>query len=127
MVIVAVQQKETKIKALQLTEREFSDLENLARVDGKTKRLSSNEEKLMLVASYAVTSLYVLGKERLLVLEKEGHVHSSTISGGSLDSARFCIDQYMGGERMFTRDDYEQLGRSCRSVKTLLEKGILRY
>ncbi|MEK6950516.1 MAG: hypothetical protein AABX13_02225 [Nanoarchaeota archaeon] len=73
--------------------------------------------------AYSVALLYSKGVELLQKLEKEGVVHPSTIERGSLITAMSSISDYFVARRnAFTRDEYEQLQRTCYSAKLLLDK-----
>ncbi len=74
-------------------------------------------------AAYACAVLYSLEREQLLSLEKEGMVHSSTLSGGSLPKAMRVVNDYLTGNKSaFDWDEYEQLIRTCDSASHFLSR-----
>lgn len=125
-------QERLKIRELEQARKTFSELEGIATSetsashDKKGSKQDVNRSFLydhfFLIASYAVGKLELLGRNKLLELENEGSIHTATITGSSLLSARNSIERYVCGVREFSRDDYEQLGRACYSVRNLLEK-----
>jgi hypothetical protein len=80
---------------------------------------------LFLLASYALGVLDTFDETQLLFFETIKKVHRSTISGSSLLVARSSIRNYIKGERTFTSDEYEQLGRTCSSAINLLREKYL--
>ena len=81
----------------------------------------ADEGRYFLIASIATSTLYAIGKEKLLDLEKQGIVHNSTISGSSLGLAAKTINDYLDGRLELRRDNAEQLYRTCQSAKKVCE------
>ncbi len=84
------------------------------------------------IASVSVSLLQSIGEQKIEEMEKDYknpnplNVHPSTIRGSSLDSAYRAVREYfLDGKRVFPEDDYEQLGRTCHSVKNLYKSGRL--
>ena len=104
--------------------KKFSILEDAASNSGGEVQVTEDMTDAFTAAHFAHTILLYLGKDKLLELEREGVINNSTISGSSLSSALTCARDYMTGKTdKFSKDNYEQLGRSCRSVKRLYELG----
>lgn len=111
-------QLQTRIQKLGKAKTAFSKLERDCSTSD-TAHVPGGYESHFLMVSYAVSVLETLGRERLLELEQKNVVHSSTISGGSLPVAKSCVENYIDGVREFTRDNYEQLYRTCGSASNL--------
>ncbi len=81
-----------------------------------------------LTAGYANALLYSLGRDRLLQFERQGVIHNSTLSGGSLMASMSAVNAYLlRGQRLFERDKYEQLSRSCHSARDFLKHNCTDY
>jgi hypothetical protein len=84
--------------------------------------------KHFLMAQYAVAKLDSLDKKELSELESACIIDSSIIKGGSLNTARNTINEYVSGYRLFLRDEWQQLYRVCYSVQgILIQKSELLY
>lgn len=119
---------------LNYAEKAFADAKNQADSSSESK-IPHELHNHMLTAAYAVGYLSGIGEEQLRAFERveeippgSDHfislVHSSTISGSSLMAANGAITAYNCGVREFTKDQYEQLSRSCASARTLLEHNV---
>jgi hypothetical protein len=116
-------ERHTRMKNLERAAEAFSNLNRLGSHDGT--RVPNRYQGNFLMASYAVSVLNSLDKGKLLRLEDRGIIHNSTLSGSSLLMAKDCIERYVSGDGIFTQDNYEQLSRTCVSVKNLIEKKII--
>ncbi len=113
------------LSSFEKAQNRFYDLERVASDLGTAFITDEEGERLFSTASLAAAVLHRLGRKRLIELEKMNIVHGSTITGGSLSSAMISIEQYFLYEkRMFDRDEYEQLGRTCQSAKKIYEASI---
>ena len=112
------------IKELEEAKKAFSDLEKKCSKQDYTATIPEGYTNYILIAAYATSRLVEIDEDKLLNLEKDKVIHNSTISGGSLFTARECINNYMCGQRKFVKDQYEQLTRSCSSVIKIIELGI---
>ncbi len=104
----------------------FFELERQAshNKDNQTK-LPDIVRKHVITAGLAYSLVGSLGYERLRELDRKGIVHGTLISDGSLHTTLSTIRRYVLGEDFFTRDNYEQLGRTCEAAKILCEKKLL--
>ncbi len=103
----------------------FFDLEKVAEQSGGTTKLTKRNEKHMISLNFAIGVLNSLGRTKLEVYVTRGVIHNSTLDGGSLSIARSVSESYLlEGTRIFSADNYEQLGRICDSVHRVYERGL---
>lgn len=75
-----------------------------------------------LMAAYATSILYALGREELQELAGQEIVHPATVEGGSLTSATTAVNHYfLLGKARFQGDYFEQLARTCQSAANVVE------
>lgn len=112
-------------KAFQEAAEAFHELEQLCLNDGSAE-IPNSFLKHVATASYALATLNLLGRDKLLDLERQEIVHPSTVSGGSLASTIDSLRAYwLMDDREYYKDDYEQLARTCHSAKKVYDNDIL--
>lgn len=105
----------------------FFDLERQA-FSAKNSQLvlPDSAKPHFMAAGFAYSLVISLGYGQLRELSRKGIVRGTLISNSSLSTTLSIMRRYASGNATsFTRDEYEQLGRTCEAAKTLCEKGLL--
>lgn len=106
------------IRGLNIATKKFGELEDQAyKADTTSAKVPPEFDKYFGIAATAAARFYSEGEEQLRELEEKGIIHRSTIAGGSLSVTLECAETYFNTHvREFSRDSYEQLRRTCKSM-----------
>lgn len=115
--------KDSLVALLEKAHQQFLELyyQNLE----YSRTLQPQHEEYINTAHKATLMLMALGTKKLKELEEQRLIHTSTIAGGSLESAVFALKIYNLGQRTFDKDYIEQLARSCDSAAEVIKQEII--